>query len=208
MANKESILVKKSFYDTRISEGELRDIIALAESLRQYDVSRNDVTRIPLYDPHTDFTLSTAVDIGKQIGLDGYVERAINSRYVSNETKISDLKEHQATPTVDGYVRIYRNELSKALVDFPGDKVIFTDLSKNYSKDVRKFLVQQDSKKGFFHKKSTLADFQFDLSGLELFIVIYDPLFLRTCSSTLKKLKDKLNHSEYSIEHEYPIDIE
>jgi hypothetical protein len=211
MANKESDLVKKSFYEIPISESELRDIIALAESLRQYDISRNDIKRLPSYDTHASFTLSTALDIGKQVGLDGYVEKAINSRYISNDVKISDLRAHQAVPTNSAVSRTYYNELRKILTNFPGDNIsVDLDVSKAYihiQKNSAAFRRSLFGKRMPINYKEDLANFRFNDYREEVVGTIHDPLILRICSPSLKKLKELFKWKQI-IKHEYPIEIE
>lgn len=210
--NQESDLVKKSFYDsTEISEGELRDIIALAESMRQYDNSKSDLSLLPSYLKSPELTLSTALQVGEEMGLDSYIQKAIDSRYVPNEIQIADLTELEARPTEKGLIKIYQDEMLKALAEFP-------DISVGRDKDYiyNGFHIYRDThfyRKTLFGKKvpkrsrGKLAVFNFNTLYKWVRIEVYDPIILRKCGEKIKKLRD-ISDLKQIIEYEYPVDIQ
>lgn len=218
----ESRLVKKSFYDsTKISEGELMDLIASMESMRQYDASLNNVTRLPSYDTRS-LTLSTAIDIAKQIGLEDYAQKAIDSRYIPNKVQIQDLKKFGAKPNLANITEIYVWALKSSFVGFPGDnisinkKIESRDSSTSIS--VARFIdyigknlfgknIKKIREEGLARLFFMIKDFD-DINSGGVRINLYNPIVLRACENVLGELDRSFPTWKQDIIFEYPVDMD
>ncbi len=216
----------KDFYDaTEIPIGEMKDLIALSESHRQYEEERKDNSKINkfLKGGEEIISLSRALEIGNEMNLREYMLKVIESRYIPEEIKLKDVEEFKAIPSIEGLAEIYKIGLLKCFDFDPKirSEIKIKDIPDDYYTkfNLNRYIPKVACvKKGFFTKrkelkekieKTTLGSFSFS-TMYSREINLYNPLVLRYCGETLKKLESKFllwNKGQYELITHYALEI-
>jgi hypothetical protein len=208
--------------EKELSYEEFVDLMALAESFRQYDDKREHL--LAEY-PETTKGMSIqtflkeaeSLGISKEHGL-----RAISTRFPSFEKQLAEIREHNGTPSIklifDVYSHTIKEKLEKTVapkfgIEQPGDSTVYHPCLSFYRNDEETVV-----KRGFITEKSVkiakripLAHLQFvsdkhhcvPLGKFYLDVKLKDPIFLRVFGEDILRLNDYFKRK--GILHAYEV---
>lgn len=198
--------VSDFYKSTKISKEELNELVALSGSLKFYEENKEGIPSTTKISEKygNNLSLDTALEIAEEFGDEKYMEKVIKLKYIPDEIMVKDLEEHGGILSAKMVARIYKKKLLKCFEPYQELRNLEIKHSKdikyelNYKLSLIKNISKTIIKKSFFKQrkkliivKKTLADFLFDGFCHSVSIKLYDPLVLRVCGKTFKKLKGK-----------------
>ena len=97
-----------------LSKKEFLDLIALADSLRQFDDRKRDGTILNNIDGIV--SVVVAYEVAESLGITSdYVDIAMNLLHPSREIQVADLRKHGTTATLPAVVKQYAQDLTQVL---------------------------------------------------------------------------------------------
>ncbi len=203
--------------ERNLSEKEFLDLIALADSIRQFDERKRDrtvlntVEGIPACEGN--FPVSVAYDVAQSLGIPAdYMERAIALKNPTIEQQLADIERYGVVPSFGAVVKTYETVLLRSLEEaLPLDKFKSSSWSSRLgmleggdgevylhrvleSVHKRRFLFWETERVDTSSKRLVKLEFFSDkYKSIEpgRFAVkaqVNDPLFLRACGDTFEQL--------------------
>jgi len=192
------------------------DIIARAESLRQYEERRKSLLENGLieeiFSKEETIDKKTLHEIAEAKGIDispKYVDEIIKRFYPSKEERIEYLDIHNSRLSSkalkmerDRIIQIYKESILGELKKYSYDKKYKTKLYSRLQENLilmslNKFLDIYENKKKLCSLKFSLFDY-----NLTLFLKAFDPSFLSICGDVILKLNQKFEKHP-SLDFEY-----
>ena len=195
---------------TTILQNEFLDLIAHAESLRQYIEKHNDnelITKIKESFLDSDrISLSRAREIAREIGLEDYLDRVIDTFYIDPATQEQDVLNNGAIPTPEGLKNIYYTKLSKHLENYlPHGKIEFCPLySHKYALYLWEPIIDQSDsikrtrKKKIRYNRIFMAEFDIIKKGngqRTVYVTTYKPKFMHLFAGEVKDISRKFGYT-------------
>jgi hypothetical protein len=182
-----------------LTEEELKNVIAYADSLQQYDRRRQDQRLLEgIVKREVDkreVPLPLVYEIGQELDIPReYLEKAMTMLYPSREQMVEDIKRFESVPgTIEFVIEAYRQQLNEVLLLNRGIeeyKVSSSEASHYGNVDVKKL-----TKRTFWKWERTQKQrfaFLYFWGGNKQFITVditvYNPLFLRLVGKELEML--------------------
>ncbi len=224
-SDEETSLVRTDSLDQRLvlspsernlPEKEFLDLIALADSLRQFDERKGDKAVLDAVEGtlvhEGNFPVSVAYEVAQSLGISAdYMERAIALRYPTVEQQFADIYDHGAIPSFGAIIKTYGNVLIDSVrSSLPTDKFDLDTYKRGYDAIdgdgyVRIYHIHETRHEGRFlfwkterveKNRKQIVDLDFFSSRYKsvpsgkfvLHVQVKDPLFLRACGDSLKEL--------------------
>lgn len=215
----------KNIEDEMLSGEEFVDLVARAESLRQYDESKRRLLPV-IEDNKRKMSVQESLEESDSMGIPKeYFLRALNMRVPSVEVQLEELEEHNAMPMIGTIIEMYRKSIMGKLEEtFPSRKF---ECKREYNEvhGFTKLNIFEMKKRGLFKRKENWAMLCFEdddsryheipIGKFALSHRISDPLFTHVCGETVKEITDyfekKGNLAFYDVKQDYlenPLEVE
>ena len=196
-----------------LSEREFSDLIALADSLKQFDEKKRAVLDAVGERDDGNFPISVAYEVAQSLGIPAdYMDRAIALKYPSVQQQFANIQEHGADPSFDAVINTYGKVLLNSLTSLlpqdtfdlavrngeawnsNGDGIVGIYQRRETTRFERKYLFWE--RKRVEIERNKLVELNFYSSRYEgipsgkfmLHVQVKNPLFLRACGDSLREL--------------------
>lgn len=191
-----------------LSATEFTELIALADSLRQYDQRKSAISpeeglaeRIG----GSSYSVGTAYEVARELGIDAdYIKRAQQMLFPTAEMQLVDIKKYSARLTGKIVSKKYECELLHALQEHLPQSRITVKIP--YYTNLR--IINKREKK--LWKKKRIADFYLTpwekaVHSVLAHFNIFDPIFFRVCDRKLEELQKHFVGIGVSVQYEFRI---
>lgn len=206
-----------------LSVTEFTELIALADSLRQYDERKRAISPEESLSERIGgggYSVGTAYEVAQELGIDAdHMKRAEHILFPTAEMQLADITDVRAIPSMSAIRETYRTSLLNELQQYLPWTIIVNP-TRVHSSDIlfckeerelvvrNRFWRKEQRQERILFRNLAFFDFWNGEVKPRLKITIYNPIFLRACG---KKLKELCRHFEpalsVKIGYDYAVEI-
>jgi len=192
-----------------LTETEFSELLALADSLRQYDERRNQAPLDALAQgdaiARESYSVVLAYEVAENLGIPkAYLDRARQKLFPSAEEKLVEIKKYSAKIDFEVLHLQFERELQRALQAYFSPSKIMLKRSNNFGK--RQFFAISNGTSWWKKKKDRIAIFFLDYATSPprtCFFDLYDPRFFSACGQKLEELEHYFSERGFDLNYSF-----